>query len=342
MQNTTRSSNLTVIECHDVPETHDPACVYRLLPNNPDDRYYWERVDRNIGWITKEEQMVLKNSVVGIAGCGGMGSAAAERMLRVGIGEIRFADGETFEISNINRQLAARRNTVGQNKAMATARALRAITDDTTLVAYPQGICKETAEHFVEGCDVIIDEIEFWELAAPMYLHRAARKAGISIFGCNTCGWGAHLFLFTPESMQIEEAFGVTLEQAENIDHRMHEGTIPRQEKEALLRMLTKVVAPSLQEYSASDPRCDLNVVINRLLEEGVVPIISTNPTFATGFVADRVILHLLRDSGVKRDIIEVPPMPGYLYLDAARMKAEVVIENQLTQEGAAWTTALS
>src|SRR3989338_5770836 len=99
-----------VLSATELPDQPDMHTVYRLYPHNPDESFYWERVDRNIGWITREEQALLRNATVGIAGCGGMGGMIAERLLRLGVGEMRIADPEVFDISNINRQFAATRN----------------------------------------------------------------------------------------------------------------------------------------------------------------------------------------------------------------------------------------
>ena len=177
-------------------QTERRDVAYRLLPNDPDDAYYEERTDRNIGWITKEEQAMLGRAVVGVAACGGMGAQLAEKFLRLGIGEIRIADSECFDISNINRQFAATKNTVGKSKAFETARLLRTITDDTTIVVYPQGISRSTARSFVEGCDVVCDEIEFWCACARIALHQHARICGVPVFVANTVGFGSHVFLY--------------------------------------------------------------------------------------------------------------------------------------------------
>lgn len=53
-----------------------------------DDTFYWERVDRNLGWLgdTDEEarsrQTKLRDSVIGIAGTGGIGGSTALRLVR--------------------------------------------------------------------------------------------------------------------------------------------------------------------------------------------------------------------------------------------------------------------
>lgn len=290
--------------------------VLRFEPNNPDDAYYWERVDRNIGWITREEQAKLRCSVIGIAGCGGMGGQLAEKFLRLGIGELRIADSEAFDASNINRQFAATRFSLGKSKACETARVLRSISDDSTLAAYPQGITEETAANFVRGCDVICDEIEFWAVGARILLHREARKARIPIFVGNTLGFGTHLFLFTPESFTMEECLELSYEEAFGIEQRFVAGDIGERELVKIMESVTRGLFP---EWNGCGPTRD------RLIKEKKGAIIATNPPLACGFVADHVLLHLLRQSPVRRKVTEVPPMPGYLYLDAAQMMAKIV-----------------
>ena len=108
-----------VVDCFDLPESPDPYTVYRLLPKNPDEEFYRERIDRNIGWITKEEQKMLRTKAIGIAGCGGMGGLLAQIFIRLGIGEIHIADCEVFDVSNLNRQFAAARGTIGVSKAFS-------------------------------------------------------------------------------------------------------------------------------------------------------------------------------------------------------------------------------
>src|SRR3712207_8677699 len=46
----------------------------------------------------------LKNSVVGIAGIGGLGSNVALSLARIGIGKLIIADFDVVEMSNLNRQ----------------------------------------------------------------------------------------------------------------------------------------------------------------------------------------------------------------------------------------------
>jgi molybdopterin/thiamine biosynthesis adenylyltransferase len=296
--------------------------VIRLIPKNWSAGYYRERTDRNIGWITAAEQELLRESCVGIAGTGGMGGLLAAILVRAGVGEIRIADSEVFDVSNLNRQFAATGSTIGESKAVETARAVRSIATDTTVVVYPQGITEETVRMFIEGCDVICDEIEVLAVDSRILLHQQARRLGVSLFNCNTAGFSTNLFLYTLTGIAIEDIIGFGYEEAKELRRKAEEGNAGAAEKIALA--MVQAVVPQLPEYRPSASETDTAAFWRRLLSERKVSIIATNPPMATGFLADRILLYLLRNSGVKREIVHTPEMPHYLHFDAAHMRAFV------------------
>jgi len=79
--------------------------------------YYSKMVSRNIGIFSTEEQQKIKNAKVAIAGAGGVGGLLAERLIRLGVNFLKISDPETFEISNLNRQLGCNSETIGKFKA---------------------------------------------------------------------------------------------------------------------------------------------------------------------------------------------------------------------------------
>lgn len=319
-----------ITDCYDLPE-HPEYRTYRLLPKNPDEKYYAERTDRNIGWITPEEQERLRLTTIGIAGCGGMGGQLAATFLRLGIGEIRIADIECFDISNINRQFAASRETIGKSKAWETAHLLRKISDDTTLVVYPQGIEPETVVQFLSGCDVLCDEIEFWAVGARILLHQSARLHGIPIFNCNTVGLGTRLFLFTQGSATMETCLGLTYEEAQELQKKIQSKRATEEEIRRVMNAVLEGLVPELPEYCATNAsHKNREAVLRRLYKEGKASILATNPVMATGFLADYVLLHLLKDSEISRTVVQPPEAPGYLYFDAGYLDARVVREREV------------
>lgn len=317
---------MTTIDCYETPFEPLPGAAYRLLPRNADPDYYRERTDRNIGWITREEQETIRCATVGIAGCGGMGGRVAELLLRLGVGELRIADNEVFDVSNINRQLAATRSTVGMSKAFATAKMMRDITDDTTILVYPGGVNEDVVFDFVRGCDVICDEIEFWCLGSRILLHRAAREAGVPVFVGNSLGFGSQLFLFTPAGMTMEKCLGIAYDEARALQDKVQTRGASNAELARIVGIAARTLCSEWPEYCSEESPVKNRVLTEaRLLREGRGSVIAANIALAAGFVADQIALYLLRGSAVKRTAAEIPEMPGYCYLDAAAIEAKVV-----------------
>jgi molybdopterin/thiamine biosynthesis adenylyltransferase len=189
-------------------------------------------------------------------------------------------------------------------------------------VVYPEGITEATADEFLAGCSIVCDEIELLALDARILLHARSRAAGVSLFNCNTVGFGTNLFLYTPESMTMEEAVGMGYEEAQRLSSAAHAG-----DESAIDRIasaIIRAVIPSVPDYAPGSAEL-AGAFTRRVREERKAPIIATNPPMAGGFLADRVLLYLLRDSGVRRMIAPTPVMPGYLHFDAASMQSRVV-----------------
>lgn len=78
-----------------------------------DENLYWDRVNRNLGWLgdsekeQRERQERLRDSVIGIVGTGGIGGAVALRLVRMGVRRLKLADPDEFDVSNIQRQAGA-------------------------------------------------------------------------------------------------------------------------------------------------------------------------------------------------------------------------------------------
>lgn len=75
----------------------------------------------------------LKLSHVLVVGLGGVGSYAAEALVRAGVGKITIVDGDFVVQSNINRQLQALHSTIGDSKSGLIAKRLKDINPELVL-----------------------------------------------------------------------------------------------------------------------------------------------------------------------------------------------------------------
>lgn len=120
--------------------------------------------ERNKDFYSEEEQNNLKNSTVLQFGVGGIGCVTAELLVRSGVGTLILVDGDSFEITNLNRQLGATQNTLGINKAVSMAERLKSINPNVNIIAIPQFLTKKwnniiptTDINIKEKVDIIID-----------------------------------------------------------------------------------------------------------------------------------------------------------------------------------------
>jgi molybdopterin/thiamine biosynthesis adenylyltransferase len=120
--------------------------------------------ERNKGFYSEEEQIKLKNSTVLQIGVGGIGCVTAELLVRSGVGTLILVDGDSFEVTNLNRQIGATQNTLGQNKAVAMSERLKSINPDVNIITVTQFLDKKwgkiiptTNINVKEKIDIIID-----------------------------------------------------------------------------------------------------------------------------------------------------------------------------------------
>ena len=123
---------------------------------------YHEAFSRNIGWLSREEQEVLRTKRVAMAGMGGVGGDHAIRMARLGVGNFSISDLDVFEQANFNRQYGATMATVGEAKVDVMRNTLAAINPEADIRVFPEGINKDNAEAFLEGVDLYIDSLDFF------------------------------------------------------------------------------------------------------------------------------------------------------------------------------------
>src|ERR1041384_2717532 len=112
-----------------------------------------EAFERNFGLISREEQKRLAGALVSIAGCGGVGGLHAHALARIGVGRFRLTDPDIFALPNINRQIGATVDTIGENKAAVTARMINSINPEAKVEIVDQGVTAETADSFVKDAD---------------------------------------------------------------------------------------------------------------------------------------------------------------------------------------------
>ena len=120
-------------------------------------------------WLQRTELLVkeegierLQNANILIVGLGGVGSFAAEFLVRSGIGNLTIVDGDTVDITNINRQLPALNSTIGKNKTDVVAERILDINPKLNLKKINEFLEPERMEEILtqEKFDYVLDCID--------------------------------------------------------------------------------------------------------------------------------------------------------------------------------------
>lgn len=136
------------------------------------------RLDRNRHLITSAEQERLQRLRVGIVGLSS-GHAIAYCLAAQGLcGALRLADGDTLELSNLNR-VPATVLDLGVNKATVAARRIAELDPYLSLEVFTSEVTAELVDGFLDGLDVVVDQAD--SLDIKILLREAARDRNIPV-----------------------------------------------------------------------------------------------------------------------------------------------------------------
>jgi len=160
-----------------------------------------ERYSRNRLYITEQEQEKIKNTPILLAGSG-IGSNIAECALRFGFENITIVDGDTVELSNLNRQNYTEKN-ISEYKAEALYNRLKAINPIANIKFYSEFITTENVEKIIGNCQIAINALDFIS-DIPLAFDELCQKKGITILHPYNLGWGGLVTVITPESLKLD------------------------------------------------------------------------------------------------------------------------------------------
>lgn len=124
------------------------------------------RTNRNIYKITEQERNILSKKKVGVIGLSVGQSVSLTMATERSFGEIRIADFDTLDLSNLNRIRSGVHN-IGISKVVLTAREIAEIDPFLKVTCFHGGISEENIDAFIHNggtIDVLIDECDSVEI----------------------------------------------------------------------------------------------------------------------------------------------------------------------------------
>jgi tRNA A37 threonylcarbamoyladenosine dehydratase len=159
----------------------DDSMQTETHPEIAESKYVLHRRFDRMGRLVGDDRMekLFKTHVM-VIGIGGVGSWAAESLIRSGIGKITLVDFDEVCITNANRQLHAMQGAVGKKKALVMAERLQKINPQAEVLHLPLFYNAENSDQVLShNPDYIVDAID--NLTAKTHLLHTARERKLKL-----------------------------------------------------------------------------------------------------------------------------------------------------------------
>lgn len=228
-----------------------------------------ERFLRTSALIGEEALSKLNKSRVAIFGIGGVGGYVLEALVRSGVGEVSIIDGDTVNITNLNRQIIATEDTVNMPKTDAAKRRMLTINPNLVVKTYNEFYSSENQDIIdFSRFDYIVDAID--DVNAKVLIAQKAKQADTPLI--SSMGFGNKIEPTRIEVSDIKKTSVCPLAR-----------TMRRRLKDAGITTL-KVV------YSKEEPKVGRNADGTRVLAS-----IAFVPSAAGLVIASEVVKDLIR-----------------------------------------------
>lgn len=157
--------------------THFPW-LHRVVHLLGPEEHFELITDRNRDKITREEQALLRTKKVGVMGLSVGGEAAVTVAQEHLCGELRLADFDDLDLSNLNR-LGAGVDELGRNKATIVARRIALFDPFLEVRVFDRGVDPESAGEFLDGLDLLLEECD--DLRMKFLVREEARRRGLDL-----------------------------------------------------------------------------------------------------------------------------------------------------------------
>jgi molybdopterin/thiamine biosynthesis adenylyltransferase len=178
------------------------------MTQSTQEEFYKEAFKRNKGLISDATQEKLQTTCIAIPGMGGVGGIHSETLARLGVGKFHVADGDTYELANFNRQIEAMHSTIGLAKEEVMSNTIKDINPFAEVKRFGL-ITSENIDAFLEGVDIVVDGMDFYEFDVRRLIFKKAYEKGIPVVTAGPVGFGSSVLVFTKESMTFDEYFNV-------------------------------------------------------------------------------------------------------------------------------------
>ena len=139
----------------------------------------------------------LQKSCVAVFGVGGVGGFCIEALARAGVGRLDIVDYDRVDVTNINRQIIATTETVGEMKVDVMKARIASIVPETDVRTHSMMFSEATAEEIdFRDYDYVVDAVD--QVTAKLLIIEKAKACGVPVLSAMGAGNKLH-----PEALEL-------------------------------------------------------------------------------------------------------------------------------------------
>lgn len=143
-----------------------------------------------------QEKLLAAHALV--VGAGGLGSCALLFLASSGVGRITVADADSVDLTNLQRQVIHRAESVGVNKARSAAAAMQALNPEVTAVAVEERLSGDRLDGLIARADVVLDCSD--NFATRQAINAACVRARVPLVSGAAIRYDGQVAVFDPRS----------------------------------------------------------------------------------------------------------------------------------------------
>ncbi len=164
-----------------------------------------ERYIHNLSVYSEVDFAKIRNTTITVVGAGGLGGYVVDQFARLGVGTLRIIDHDSFDISNLNRQLYSDTDNIGRSKAEAATQRVALVNPEVRVDTFPELLTAMNASELLKGSDLVIDAVD--NLNTKMLIQDCCRKLGIPFVHGAVGGWSAQVCLVLPGDDTLDSIY---------------------------------------------------------------------------------------------------------------------------------------
>lgn len=158
----------------------------------------------NSGIVNDDDYNTIENIKVIIVGLGGIGGHVTNNLIRLGLKHVLLVDYDSFDESNLNRQLFSNTKCIGKKKTEILENEIRKISPECQIQTFELRI-QEIPQNALTEYDYIIDAVD--DPNTKVYLSELATALDIPILHGACGGWYGQIGWMLPGCNLIKELY---------------------------------------------------------------------------------------------------------------------------------------